>query len=312
MKVCLGPFTLNGNDDISKGSALEQVVDQQPVLNIVEQEIEMHQAHQGKRRNGVIRIRRQFERSRKQLFRVLLVEPNREQFLLREIVLHHRLARIARLGYLAIRNLVESTLAEFCACDTLGGVFWMQLAMMHDNFWAFWAFGICMWIWVILEIISMYYSAKYERQEVLGALYKEPVTMRRAAFHYVIQTIMFAFIIANFIHMMGGYEDAAFFKLYFWTNLMVALGPCWHWMRRGVKAGRVGAGIAIEIMIFITIIITWTPAGIGMWCTVSDFFWSPTFIAAGLMTTRFAIYNIYYQWKLPEKPVVVEGKKPLP
>lgn len=200
----------------------------------------------------------------------------------------------------------------FCACDTLGGVFWMQLAMMHDNFWAFWAFGICMWIWVILEIISMYYSAKYERQEVLGALYKEPVTMKRAAFHYVIQTIMFAFIIANFIHMMGGYEDAAFFKLYFWTNLMVALGPCWHWMRRGVKAGRVGAGIAIEIMIFITIIITWTPAGIGMWCTVSDFFWSPTFIAAGLMTTCFAIYNIYYQWKLPEKPVVVEGKKPLP
>lgn len=30
------------------------------------------------------------------------------------------------------------------------------------------------------------------------------------------------------------------------------------------------------------------------------------------MPTCFAAYNLYYQWKLPKKPVVVEGKKPLP
>lgn len=111
---------------------------------------------------------------------------------------------------------------------------------------------------------------------------------------------------------MGGYEDAAFFKLYFWTNLMVALGPCWTLMRRGVKTGRVGAGVSIQVMILITILITWTPAGIGMWCTVSDYFWTPTCIAAGIMVTCFAVYNLVYQIKLPKKPIVVEGKKPLP
>lgn len=47
-------------------------------------------------------------------------------------------------------------------------------------------------------------------------------------------------------------------------------GSRWNWMRRGVKTGRVGAGVAIQMMILITIVITWTPAGTGMWCTIFD------------------------------------------
>lgn len=200
----------------------------------------------------------------------------------------------------------------FCACDTLGTVFWAQLAMQNDNFWAFYAFSVCMAIWVVLEIISMYFSLKYERQEILGDLYSEPVTMKRGAIHLVAQTVMWAAAIASVIYFMGGYNDAAFFKLYFWTNLIVALGPCWYWMRRGVKSGRVGSGVAIQVMILITIVITWTPAGIGMWCTISDYFWTPTCVIAGIVVTCFAVYNLIYQMKLPKKPVVVPGKKPLP
>lgn len=200
----------------------------------------------------------------------------------------------------------------FCACDTLGCAFWIYLATQNDNFWAFYAFGIYMAVWVVLEIISMYFSSKYERQETLGALYKEPVTMKRAGLHYLIQTVMWMAVIASFIYFMGGFADAAFFKLYFWTNLMVALGPCWYWMRRGVKTGRVGAGVAIQVMILITIIITWIPAPFGMWCTVSSYFWTPTCVIAGIVVTCFAIYNLIYQLRLPKKPVVVEGKKPLP
>lgn len=200
----------------------------------------------------------------------------------------------------------------FCACDILGCIFWANLAMQNDNFWAFWAFSACMAVWVILEIISMYFSLKYERQEVFGGLYNKPVTMGKGAVHLIVQIIMWGSVIASFIYFMGGFADAAFFKLYFWTNLIVCLGPCWHWMRRGVKTGRVGSGIAIQVMILITIIITWTPKGIGMWCTISDYFWTPTCIIAGVFATCFAVYNLVYQIRLPKKPAVVEGKNPLP
>ncbi|MBE6736734.1 MAG: hypothetical protein E7567_07580 [Ruminococcaceae bacterium] len=200
----------------------------------------------------------------------------------------------------------------YFACDFMGGIFWIKLATMTGNFWAFYAFGICMFIWVILEIICMYFSAKWERQEVFGSFFKGEVTMGKAAGTYIVQILMWMFVIANFIHMLGGFADAAFFKLYFWTNLMVPLGPCWFWHRRGVKTGRVGSGLALNIMILVTIIITWTPAGIGMWCSISDYFWSPTFIIAGIGTMLIAIWNVVYQFRLPKKPEVIPGKKPLP
>ncbi|MBQ3387195.1 MAG: hypothetical protein IJG53_07720 [Eggerthellaceae bacterium] len=201
----------------------------------------------------------------------------------------------------------------YFACDFLGCIFWAKLATMTNNFWAFWAFSACMAIWVVLEIISMYFSNKYERQEVFGRYFKGEVTMKKAALPEVAQIIMWMCVIANFVHYMGGYTDAAFFKLYFWTNLMVPLGAMWHWMRRGVKLGnRLGAGLALTIMVLVTILITWTPAGIGMWCTISDYFWTPTCIVAGVMTTIFSAWTIWYQTKLAPKPIVVEGKKPLP
>lgn len=111
----------------------------------------------------------------------------------------------------------------YFACDLMGGIFWIKLATMTGNFWAFYAFGICMFIWVILEIICMYFSAKWERQEVFGSFFKGEVTMGKAAGTYIVQILMWMFVIANFIHMLGGFADAAFFKLYFWTNLMVPL-----------------------------------------------------------------------------------------
>ena len=200
----------------------------------------------------------------------------------------------------------------YCACDTLGCIFWIKLATMTNNFWAFYAFGICMAIWVVLELISMYFSAKYERQEVYGKLFKGPVTMGQALGVDLIQTLMWAFVIANFVHAMGGFQDAAFFKLYFWTNLMVALGPCFHWVRRGQKTGRVGSGVALQTMVLVTLFLTWLPAGIGMWCSISDFFWEPTYLIAGIGATLFGIFNLVYTLRLPKKPVVVEGKKPLP
>ena len=201
----------------------------------------------------------------------------------------------------------------YFACDFLGCIFWAQLALMNDNFWAFWAFSICMAIWVVLEIISMYFSNKYERQEVFGSLVKGEATMAKAATIEVVQIIMWMCVIANFIHYMGGYNDAAFFKLYFWTNLMVPLGAMWYWMKRGAATGtRQGAGMALTIMVFITILITWTPAGIGMWCTISDFFWTPTCIIAGIMTTIYSAFTIWHQSTLRPKAIVVEGKKPLP
>ena len=200
----------------------------------------------------------------------------------------------------------------YFACDLLGTFFWAILATKTDNFWAFWAFAVCMFIWVVLEVISMYFSAKYERQEIFGSLVKGEVTMRKAALIDIAQIVMWMCVIANFIHYMGGYEDAAFFKLYFWTNLMVPLGAMWYWMKRGAKTGtRQGAGMALSIMVFVTILITWTPAGIGMWCTISDFFWTPTCIIAGVMTTIYSAWTIWYQSKLAPKPIVVEGKKPL-
>lgn len=196
----------------------------------------------------------------------------------------------------------------YLACDTIGAVFWFIEWIQNDYFWAFIAFSICLLIWVACEIWALAKDVQYNKQEEWGKYHKDPVTTRQAWGHIIGQTVMFGTVIGSIVYYMGGLNDLAFFKLYFWTNLLVALGPCHTWMKR---QSRVGSGVNIQIMILISIILTWMPAGIGMWATVSSYFWTPTCIIAGIVATAYAIFNLMQQLKFAPKPELMNGKKPL-
>ncbi len=196
----------------------------------------------------------------------------------------------------------------YLACDSIGTVFWFLEAKQNDWFWAFCAFSVAMFIWVCCEVWSLYMAIKYERQEAYGRYYKEPVTEKQAFYRIAAQTIMFGTLICSFLYFMGGLQDAALFKLYVWTNLLVAIGPTHLWAER---QSRSGAGVNISIMILISIICTYLPAGLGMWTTVSSYFNTPTFYIAGVISTCYAIHNLRVQLKYAPKPTQINGMKTL-
>lgn len=196
----------------------------------------------------------------------------------------------------------------YLACDIIGTVFWFIEAKQNDWFWAFCAFSVAMFIWVCCELWSLYMAIKHERQEAFGRYYAAPVTEKQALNRIVVQTIMFGSLICSFLYFMGGFQEAAIFKLYVWTNLLVALGPTYLWSERQARSG---AGVNISIMILISIICTYLPPGFGMWTTISQYFNTPTFYIAGVIATGYAIFNLRMQMKYAPKPTLMNGKKTL-
>jgi hypothetical protein len=194
----------------------------------------------------------------------------------------------------------------FLACDTTGTVFWFLLARGHDWFWFFAACSIAMLIWVCCESWSLYMVVKHERQETWGRYYHQPVTPRQAWNRIAAQYVWFLGVINLTNYFMGGRNDAAMFKWYVWTNLIVAVGPMYLWAAR---KSRRGTSIGLAITVLLSIVATYLPSGYGMWTTASSYFNTPWFYIAGIVATGYGIYNVLLLKSFPPKPARIEGRK---
>jgi hypothetical protein len=178
----------------------------------------------------------------------------------------------------------------YLACDITGTVFWFLLAQDNDWFWFFSFSSAAMSIWVLCEIWCLYMAVKWERQEIWGDQYVNPVTPKQAISNVVVQTVMFLTVVNLMNYFFGGLQDAAMFKWYVWTNFLVALGPLTYWAKhRDLRRAPFGLGV----MILASIIATYLPPGLGMWTTASPYFNTPWFYIAGVVTTVIAVKTLF-------------------
>ena len=194
----------------------------------------------------------------------------------------------------------------YLACDATGTVFWFLLAKDHHWFWFFAASSAAMSIWVLCELWSLYMAARYERQEIWGRYYDQPVTPRQAVNRIVAQTLWFLCVVNLTNYFFGGLNDAAMFKWYVWTNLIVAVGPGYLWAARKTREG---TSMGLAIMVLLSIIATYLPRGYGMWTTASSYFDTPWFYLSGLVATGYAVYNLNLVRGFAPKPALVDGRK---
>jgi hypothetical protein len=193
----------------------------------------------------------------------------------------------------------------YLACDVTGTVFWFLLAKQHDWFWFFAACSVAMLIWVFCELWSLYMAVRYERQEIWGRYYDQPVTPRQAVNRIASQTLWFLCVINLTNYFLGGLNDAAMFKWYVWTNLIVAVGPGYLWATRRT---RVGTSMGLAIMVLLSIIATYLPPGFGMWTTASSYFNTPWFYISGLVATGYAVYQVILVKNFAPKPSLIDGR----
>jgi hypothetical protein len=185
-------------------------------------------------------------------------------------------------------------------------VFWFLLAREHHWFWFFTASSVAMLIWVFCEVWSLYMAVKYERQDIWGRFHENPVTVRQALGHLIPQTAWFFGVVNLTNYFMGGLDDAAMFKWYVWTNLIVAVGPAHLWAERKTRHG---TSMGLAIMVLLSIVATYLPPGFGMWTTASPYFNNVWFYFSGLVATGYAIYSLILVKSFPPKPAFIDGRK---
>jgi len=196
----------------------------------------------------------------------------------------------------------------YLACEVTGTVFWFLLAKQHHWFWFFAACSVAMAVWVFCELWSLYMAVVHERQEIWGHLHDGPVTAKQAICRIGAQTAWFFCVVNLTNYFMGGLGDAAMFKWYVWTNLIVAVGPTYLWAAR---RSRYGTSMGLAIMVLLSIVATYLPRGWGMWTTASSYFDTLWFYLAGVAATGYAIYNLRMVNGFPAKPELVDGRKAL-
>jgi len=186
----------------------------------------------------------------------------------------------------------------YFSCDVTGTVFWFLMAKNNDWFWFFVACSAAMFVWVLCEIWSLYMAVKHERQAIWGKYYDGPVTVRQALSRIVGEIAWFMVVVNLTNHFFGGLDDAAMFKWYVWTNLLVAVGPSYYWAKQRNGDGK---SVGLAVMILVSIVATYLPPGFGMWTTASSYFHTPWFYLAGLVATGYAIYNLRLVTRYPQK-----------
>jgi hypothetical protein len=195
----------------------------------------------------------------------------------------------------------------YLACDATGTVFWFLMAREHDWFWFFSMSSVAMFIWVLCEIYCLYMAVKYERQETYGAHQDGPVTPKQATGKIVGEVIVFLTVVNLTNYFFGGLADAAMFKWYVWTNLMVPLGVAYYALRN--RDGRISP-VGLNVMILCATTATWLPAGLGMWTAASDYFNTAWFYIAGVVATGVAIHNVVQSRKFPRPEKRLPARAP--
>lgn len=173
----------------------------------------------------------------------------------------------------------------------------------------FWLFRV-LWLGCIafvgIEILTLYRTVKYERQEVFGKyIHGREITEKEAWCRGIIGYIL-GIIFFYTIRIAIG--DSCCLALMMSTNAIVAIFPSFLMEERGSREGQ---SVVLGILVVIGTLFTFAPQGIGFWATAAPVFREPWFICIGIVSIIGSIRYLVVIHRYPKKTELIEGKKPL-
>ncbi len=193
----------------------------------------------------------------------------------------------------------------YLAHDFLTGVIFLILGFMNNFFYIFMIGGIFMFIWNFTEIVDFYDYVKNNREETFRGMFFGELTTRKCLLELITETVAFGVFILLMIVLMN---DPTFIKWFMVTNILIAVCTGYYWSRNKVVWG---TSKLLAIIILIGTVNTFLPVGLGFWTSAYPYvFDTPLFYLMGVVTTCYAIRNVYIVFKkLPAKPKLRDGVK---
>lgn len=195
--------------------------------------------------------------------------------------------------------------------DMLGTVQFTALFMQYHH-WVFFLFMGCLPIWVVLEIVCIYRAVKYNRQDAFGDIFKDEEVPASKAWFYTIAMIVLSMAVNLWVcTLLGGIENCSYFFIIPFSNYVFALWTWRYWDRQAVKFGnRSNNAMGLQLIIVIQITLMWCPY-LSWYTAVVPAFNTPYYYICGILCSAVAVYNFYKCAKLPKKPTLPDGKKPI-
>jgi|GEM_PF-6244426 len=146
----------------------------------------------------------------------------------------------------------------------------------------------------IFEIVALYWTVKYERQEAFGVYYDKPVTAKQSVQWLAVMTVVSFAIISCARNFMA---DKIMFIVFISTNTIMAIGPALQMKKNRVR--RKGS-LGLAIFILLGTIATFLPQGLGMYTTADPaYFARPWFFVVGICCALIALWHVITVLKLP-------------
>lgn len=213
-----------------------------------------------------------------------------------------------------------------CWMITIDGIgtitFWRLLIMYHtpdelfNGAWVFLFFAIGLPIWMYMEAQSIRHDVKQQtaRQQNFGNLVKagEQVSEAQARFWCLGMIAVSFFVNMYALSMLGGFENAAIFIVWPFTNYVFAIWTWRFWSARAAETGtRKYQSMKLHIVIVIQITLMWVP-GVSWYLALTPFLHTVWYYLGGIAMTALAVYNLYKCKQLPERnETLPNGKKPV-
>jgi len=207
--------------------------------------------------------------------------------------------------------------------DGIGTITFWRLLLMHlsvdelvGGAWVFLFFSIGLPIWMIMEWQSIRHAIKNAESRRLnfGALVKPgtEVTEKQALVWCLGMAAVSFFVNTYALSMLGGFENAAIFIIWPFTNYVFALWTWRFWTARAAETGtRKYQSMKLHIVIIIQITLMWMP-GLSWYLRLTPFLHTIWFYLGGLAMTALAAYNMYKCSQLPDrKEALPNGKRPV-
>lgn len=186
--------------------------------------------------------------------------------------------------------------------DLIGTITFWYLFATNDFYWFFAVQGVALPLWMIMEAKSIYDGVRNdeERNFEFGRLRCGGKISQRDAWFYCIGIFVFGFFMNMYaLSMLGGFDNAAIWIIYPFTNYVYAVFTWRFWDARSAQFGnRKHNAVGLQVVITVTCFVSWCP-GLNWFWAVSPFFHQPWFIVGGIVMTCISAYNLYRCIKLP-------------
>lgn len=189
----------------------------------------------------------------------------------------------------------------YCAADFMG-IWVFSAAYASVPCWFFILGAVGEAVWVLVEIICLYFAVTTEREAIWG----KNATLRHAVL-FCLAEIVVCFVSLNFLRVELG--DVSMFKFWIFTQTLVVCVPGMFWKERGT---RVGACWQLAFVLLGVALLSFNPWW-NMWALISPAYFgiqvNPWFYAMGAVVICFGVYDVYVYATLPKKPSMIDGKK---